>query len=207
MKEIPDKPEQPPEGPGSSEHRQLQNKLEQAKVAEQTPLEQSEGPPEPTKQQIEQFQQKFEKTEGTNHVVGDATSDNWSKRVGAEHHMNVAQKLGDDVKSFEDPIHPERTGKMNNVDIVTNDDYAIECKSSWGDQASPSTVGSAYRQAETRFEPNTEGKTYKGAVVVFPDGKLHGEAAHKAQNYEANNSNIRFCEKSQVKQVLAEMRS
>lgn len=188
----------------AAEQAEVKNTIDRAKGAEQA---EPAGPPEPTAEQIRQFRQEFGDKPGAVHVIGDATGGNWSKRVGAEHHMNVAQELGNEVKSFEDPIHPESTGKMNNVDIVTNDGYAIECKTSWGDQANPSTVNRAYHQAERRFEPNLEGKNYKGVVVVFPDGKLAGEAAHAVENYRDNDSPIHFCEKSQVNQVLQEMRN
>jgi hypothetical protein len=195
-----------------SEQQSLQ-KLEAQKGVERERLRQTldraeeARPPEPSSRKIEQFKQNFGDKPGADHVIEDAKGENWSKRVGADHHMAVAQELDGQVESFEEPIHPERTGKMNNIDIVTADDYAVECKASWGDEASPSTVRSAYRQAETRFEPNTEGKTVKGVVVVFSDGKVTGEAAQVAQRYEANNPQIRFCEKSQVNQVLDEMRA
>ena len=164
-------------------------------------------PAEPSKAKISQFERDFQARDGAKDVVSDATGDNWSKRVGADHQMNVAYQLDGDVKAFEEPFHPTESGKMNNVDIVTKDDYAVECKTSWGDAASPSTVDKAYRQAETRFAPNAEGKAYKGVVVVFPDGKLSGEAARVAQNRAATDSRVRFCETSQLNDVLAEMRN
>lgn len=202
MTDIPDKSE-----------KQSLHQLETQKAAERNHLKQTiertneARPPEPSSSQIEQFKQNFGDKAGADHVIGDATGNNWSKRVGAEHQMNVAQELNDKVASFEEPIHPERTGKMNNVDIVTTDDCAVECKASWGDEASPSTVRSAFRQAETRLEPNTESRAFRGVVVVFPDGKLTGEAAQIAQRYEAENPQLRYCEKSQVNQVLGEMQA
>lgn len=163
--------------------------------------------PEPSSRKIEQFKQNFGDKPGADHVIEDARHDDPMKRLGANHQMDVAQELDGNVKSFEEPFHPERTGKMNNVDIITTDDYAVECKTSWGDRANSSTVYDAHRQAERRLEPNTERRNFKGVVVVFRDGRLTGEAAQGAQRYEAKNPRIRFCEKSQVNQVLDEMRA
>jgi hypothetical protein len=154
----------------------------------------------------EKFAHDFADKQGVDHVKADAVGDNWSKRAGADHHMNVAYELGpDEIQSFEDGFRPKSTGSLNRVDIVTQDGLAIECKTSWGDQASPSTVRSAYSQAEKRLEPNAEGKTYKGVVIVFPDGRLSGDAARVAQQYESYNPNIRFCEVHHLKMVLTEV--
>ena len=163
--------------------------------------------PEAMKLETEQFIHDFGDKLGTAHVAKDARQGTWLKRVGAAHHMDVAQELGpDEVKCFEDPFTPESTGKQNQVDIVTNDDIAVECKNVVSDQASPSSVSQWSRQAERRLEPNSEGKSYKGVAVVVPDGKLIGEVARAARRYEAQQPKVHICEKSQLQQVLAELR-
>jgi hypothetical protein len=193
--------------PTMTDQSDLARRIEDAKDVKPDGAPLTPEPAEPSGARISQFERDFQGKDGTKDVVSDATGDNWSKRVGADHQMNIAYQLDGDVKAFEEPLHPTETGKMNNVDIVTGDDYAVECKTSWGDAASPSTVDKAYRQAETRFAPNTEGKAYKGVVVVFPDGKLSGEAAGVAQNRAATDSRVRLCETSQLNDVLAAMRS
>ncbi len=163
--------------------------------------------PEAMKPKTEQFIHDFGDKPGADHVTNDARQGTWLKQVGAAHHMDVAQELGSEkVKSLEDPFTPESTGKQNQVDIVTDDDIAVECKNVLGNRANPSSVSGWTRQAERRLEPNAEGKSYKGVAVVVPDGKLTGEVAQAARRYEAQQPKVRICEKSQLQQVLAELR-
>jgi len=163
--------------------------------------------PEAIKPKAEQFIHDFGDKPGAAHVAKDARQGTILKRVGAAHHMDVGQELGpDEVKCFEDPFTPESTSKKNSVDIVTNNNVAIECKNVLGDRANPSSVSVWTRQAERRLEPNAEGKSYKGVAVVVPDGKLTGEVARSARRYEAQQPKVRICEKGQLQQVLTELR-
>jgi hypothetical protein len=160
---------------------------------------------------VERFQQKFGDKEGTDHVALDATQGNACDRMGALHQMDVAEELGSQVRRFEEPIHPlnngERGRNPDKVDIATKDDYAIECKStSYPETYASQLSQDALEQAEKRLCPNAEGKTYKGAVVVFEDGKLGAKMRAKADALEAQNPGLRFCEKSEVRRVLKEMR-
>jgi hypothetical protein len=159
---------------------------------------------------VERFQQKFGNKEGADHVILDAKEGTDKDRIGALHQMGVAQELGGQVARFEDPIHPIEDGqpaaRANHVDIVTADGYAVECKATGKPETYPSQLKQdAFEQATTRLAPNTEGKQYKGVAVVFEDGKLQGNMRSAADQLEAQQPGVRFCEKSQVNQVLKEM--
>lgn len=156
------------------------------------------------------FEDHYRDCPGADRVANDAVCDNWSKRAGADHQMNTANELekgGNRVKALEDPFHPQGSSAENRADIVVADDYVVECKTAWGDTISPSTIRSAFHQAATRLELNSEGKIYKGVVINVPDGKLTGESADIARRLEAVNPQIRVCETHQVNQTLGEMRA
>ena len=125
---------------------------------------------------VERFQEKFGDKEGADSVVLDVAQGTPYKRMGALHQMDVAEELDGQVVRFEEPIHPltdgEPSSKPDKVDIVTKDDkngyYAIECKStSYPETYLSQLKDDALDQAVKRLVPNTEGKTYKGVVVVF----------------------------------------
>ena len=160
---------------------------------------------------IEQFKHEFGNQEGADHVILDAEEGTGKDRIGALHQMGVAQELDGQVARFEDPIHPIEDGqpaaRANHVDIVTTDGYAVECKATGKPETYPSQLKQdAFEQATTRLAPNSEAKQYKGVAVVFEDGKLQGNMRSVADQLEAQQPGVRFCEKSQVKQVLEEMR-
>jgi len=128
--------------------------------------------------------------------------------------MDVAMELDDRVVRFEEPIHPLKDGvpsrSPDRVDIVARDGwgnhYAVECKSTSYPETYPSQLKEdALEQAEKRLDPNAEGKTYKGVVVVFEDGKLGTRMRAMADELERANPGIRFCEKSEVQKVLQKM--
>lgn len=160
---------------------------------------------------IKQFKKEFKTTEGAEHVILDAEDGTGKDRIGALHQMRVAQELDGQVARFEEPIHPIEDGqpaaRANHVDIVTKDNYAIECKATAKPETYPSQLKQdAFEQATSRLVPNAEAKPYKGVVVVFEDGKLQGNMRSLADQLEAQQPGVRFCEKSQVNQVLQEMR-
>lgn len=161
---------------------------------------------EPTEESIRQFEQEFGDRNGADHVIKDANSGDWRRRIGAKHQIDVAHELDGDVASFEEPIHPQSALRQNRVDIVTGDDYAVECKATSSEQIRPSTVAEAYLQAARRLEPNPEGRKFGGVVVVVPDGKMGDQSRRVARPLEAASPRIRFCEKHGIKQVLAKMK-
>ncbi len=160
---------------------------------------------------IERFRCRFGHVEGADHVILDAEKGNAKDRMGALHQMDVAEELADQIARFEEPIHPLKDGESarwpDKVDMVTKDCYAIECKSTSYSETYPSQLSQdALEQAEKRLRPNAEGKVYKDVIVVFEDGKLSENMRDKAAELEAQNPGIHFCEKSEVRRVLKELR-
>lgn len=161
--------------------------------------------------EVKQFKQEFGTKEGADHVILDAKDGTGKDRIGALHQMSVAEELDGQVARFEEPIHPIEDGQpaatAHHVDIATKDGYAIECKATGKAETYPAQLKQdAFEQATTRLVPNSEGKQYKGVIVVFEDGKLQGNMRSLADQLEAQQPGVRFCEEGQVKQVLEEMR-
>jgi hypothetical protein len=160
-------------------------------------------------QKIAQFEKNFPEPpfEGAEHVVRDATMNNWEKNVGADLHMTIANDLEpNQVKRFEQPFTPS-TGETNYVDIVTKDNIAIECKNKAYSVAGGTDVRDWYDQAALRVERDATGKPhFQDAVVVTRDGALTGDALAAAEKYHANNPHVHFCERTQLRNKLAEIR-
>jgi hypothetical protein len=187
----------------------LNKRIEKAKDFKAYEVPVKDQPPEPSAAKIEQFRRDFSDRRGAEHVIRDASEGNENDRIGASHQVDVAYELGDQIESFEEPIHPIQDGeptRTNNIDVVTKDGYAVECKATRKAETYQSQLEQAYGQALTRLEPNIEGIDFKGVVVVFEDGKLHDNVKELANHYEAANPGLRLCEKSQLNKVLNEMR-
>ena len=162
------------------------------------------------KAKVKQFEKDFRGVLNVECVAENATGENWAKRAGADHQIDTARELGRaEIAAFEAPFFPLKGSKLNHVDIVTKDNIAIECKTSWGDLASPSTVRSANDQAERRLSDTasyqSKNVNYKDVIVVFKDYALNGDAGQLAKQYQTDK--IRYCELHELKQTLQALRS
>lgn len=187
--------------------------------------------PELSSWQLQRFKKEFSKVPGSSHLIK-LSQRGIIQRWGATHHIDVALSLGRrQIKAFE--VEHKPVGQATKkVDIVTNDNIAVECKAKLpfllqtrpgedfqcGDARDPERkawaspkatfgeVSSWCKQAATRLESDVKGHRFRAVIVVTPDYQLETLTDYDLKRINEIYPGVCICEVSQLHTQLHTIR-